>query len=167
MFVHWNAALPTAWWLSNRLHTRRSLKTGLNQKSQGAISGLYGGCGKVLIPCGSKYSFTKADFWVGALSCNKWYPGYQCADGHCCNVSGRLLYTLTYSYKLTRASTLRQKRWFQFPHCEHSICSYIPAASAYEVYISQLIRYSRTCGSSNEFIYREVLLTRKLVPRGS
>jgi hypothetical protein len=80
-----------------------------------------------------------------------------------CNVSGRLLYTLTYSYKLTRASTLRPKRWFQFPHCEHSICSYIPAASGYEVYISQSIRYARTCGSSNEFIYREVLLTRKLL----
>ena len=117
----------------------------------------------VLIPCVSKYSFTKVDFWAGALSCNKWYPGYQCVDGHCCNVSGRLLYTLTYSYKLTRASTLRQKRWFQFPHCEHSICSYTFQQHLHMKYISQLIRYSRTCGSSNEFIYREVLLTRKLL----
>jgi hypothetical protein len=40
------------------------------------------------------------------------------------------------------------------------ICSNIPA---YEVYISQLIRYSRDCGSYHDFLDRELLLTRKLL----
>jgi len=32
------------------------------------------------------------------------------------------------------------------------ICSNIPAASAYGVYISYLIRYSRDCGSYNDIL---------------
>jgi hypothetical protein len=45
--------------------------------------------------------------------------------------------------------TLRKKRWFPFSHCELSICSNIPAAPAYgvHVYIFQLKRHSRACGS--------------------
>jgi len=43
------------------------------------------------------------------------------------------------------------------------ICSNIPAAPAYGVYISQLIRYSRTCGSYLDFLDRELLLTRKIL----
>ena len=43
------------------------------------------------------------------------------------------------------------------------ICSNIPAAPAYGVYISQLIRYSRACGSYQDFLDRWLLLTRKLV----
>ena len=43
------------------------------------------------------------------------------------------------------------------------ICSNIPAAPAYGVYISQLIRYSRTYGSCQDFIDRGLLLTRKLL----
>jgi hypothetical protein len=43
------------------------------------------------------------------------------------------------------------------------ICSNIPAAPAYGVYISQLIRYSRTCGSYQDFLDRGLLLTRKLL----
>jgi hypothetical protein len=34
------------------------------------------------------------------------------------------------------------------------ICSNIPAAPAYGVYISQLIRYSRACGSYQDFLDR-------------
>ncbi len=43
------------------------------------------------------------------------------------------------------------------------ICRNIPSASAYAVYISQLIRYSSACGSYHDFIDRELLLTRKLL----
>jgi hypothetical protein len=39
------------------------------------------------------------------------------------------------------------------------ICSNIPAASAYEVFISQLIRYSRACGTYQDFLDRGLLLT--------
>ena len=44
-------------------------------------------------------------------------------------------------------------------------CSNIPAAPASGVYISQLIRYSRACGSYHDFLDRELLLTRKLHDR--
>jgi hypothetical protein len=43
------------------------------------------------------------------------------------------------------------------------ICSNIPAESAYGVYIFQLIRYSRACGSYQDFLDRGLLLTRKLL----
>lgn len=46
---------------STRLSPRRSLMTGFHQKSHEATSGPYGGSGKVLIQCVSKYSFTTAD----------------------------------------------------------------------------------------------------------
>ena len=46
------------------------------------------------------------------------------------------------------------------------ICSNIPAAPAYGVYISQLIRYSRACGSYQDFLDRGLLLTRKLLNQG-
>ena len=46
------------------------------------------------------------------------------------------------------------------------ICSNIPAAPAYEVYISLLIRYSRACGSYQDFSDRGLLLTRKLLNQG-
>ena len=42
------------------------------------------------------------------------------------------------------------------------ICSNILAAPENEVYISQLSRYSRTCGSYHDFLDRWLLLTRKL-----
>jgi hypothetical protein len=48
----------------------------------------------------------------------------------------------------------------------HSICSNISAAPAYGVYISQLIRYSRACGSYRDFLDRGLLLTRKLLNQG-
>jgi hypothetical protein len=46
------------------------------------------------------------------------------------------------------------------------ICSNIPAAPTYGVSVSQLIRYSRTCGSYQDIIDRGLLLTRKLLNQG-
>jgi hypothetical protein len=45
-------------------------------------------------------------------------------------------------------------------------CSNIPAALAYGVYISQMIRYSRACGSYQDVLDRGLLLTRKLLNQG-
>jgi hypothetical protein len=46
------------------------------------------------------------------------------------------------------------------------ICSNIPAAHAYGVSLSQLIRYSRACGSYQDFLNRRLLLTRKFLNQG-
>ena len=46
------------------------------------------------------------------------------------------------------------------------ISSNIPAAPAYGVYISRLIRYSRVCCSYQDFLDKELLLTRKLLNQG-
>ena len=46
------------------------------------------------------------------------------------------------------------------------ICSTIPAAPAYGVYISLLIRYYRACGFYQDFLDRGLLLTRKLLNQG-
>jgi len=46
------------------------------------------------------------------------------------------------------------------------ICSNIPAAPAYGIYISQLIRYSRACCSYQDFFDRGLLLARKLLNQG-
>ena len=56
---------------------------------------------------------------------------------------------------------------FNFPIVNFSfICSNIPAAPAYGVYISQSIRYSRDCGSYQDFLDRGLLLTKKLQNQG-
>ena len=56
---------------------------------------------------------------------------------------------------------------FNFPIVNFPfICNNIPAAPAYGVYISQLIRYSRACGSYQDFLDRVLLLTRKLLNQG-
>ena len=50
---------------------------------------------------------------------------------------------------------------FNFPIVNFPfICSNIPAAPAYGVYISQMIRYSRVFGSYQDFLDRGLLLTR-------
>ena len=50
---------------------------------------------------------------------------------------------------------------FNFPIVNFPfICSNIPVAPAYGVYISQLIRYSRACGYYQDFLDRGLLLTR-------
>jgi hypothetical protein len=59
---------------------------------------------------------------------------------------------------------------FNFPIVNFPlICINIPVAPAYGVYkmyISQLIRYSRACGSYQDFPDRGLLLTRKLLNQG-
>ena len=56
---------------------------------------------------------------------------------------------------------------FNFPIVNFPfICSNIPAAPAYGVYISKLIQYSRVCGSYQDFLDRGLLLTRKLLNQG-
>ena len=53
---------------------------------------------------------------------------------------------------------------FNFPIANFPcIYSNIPAAPAYGVYISQLIRYSGACGSYQYFLHRGLLLTRRLL----
>jgi hypothetical protein len=62
---------------------------------------------------------------------------------------------------------LRRKLYDNFPVMNFPfICSNIPAAPAYGVYISQLIRYFRACGSYQDFLDRGLLLTRKLLNQG-
>ena len=67
---------------------------------------------------------------------------------------------------------LRTKLWdnrddIHFPIVNFPfICSNIPAAPAYGVYISKLIRYSRACGSYQDSLDRGLLLTRKLMNQG-
>jgi hypothetical protein len=46
------------------------------------------------------------------------------------------------------------------------ICSNIPTVPAYGAYISQLIWYSRACGSCQDALDRGLLLTRKLLNQG-
>jgi len=56
---------------------------------------------------------------------------------------------------------------FNFPIVSFPfICSNIPAAPAYGVYISQLIWYSTACSSYQDFLDRGLLLTRKLLNQG-
>jgi hypothetical protein len=56
--------------------------------------------------------------------------------------------------------TSRQKRLFKFSLFPF-ICSIILAAPAYGVHISQLIRYSRACGSFQDFLYRGFVAANK------
>ena len=56
---------------------------------------------------------------------------------------------------------------FSFPIVNFPfLCSNIPAAPAYGVYISQLVRYSRACISYHDFLDRGLLLTKKLLHQG-
>jgi hypothetical protein len=56
---------------------------------------------------------------------------------------------------------------FNFPIVNFPfICSNIPAAPAYGVYISQMIRYSKVCGSYQDFFDIGLLLTRKKMSQG-
>ena len=53
---------------------------------------------------------------------------------------------------------------FNFPIVNFPfMCSNIPASPAYGVHISQLIRYSRACGSYQGVLDRGLLLPRKLL----
>ena len=56
---------------------------------------------------------------------------------------------------------------FNFPIVNFPfICSNIAAEPAYGVFISQLIPYSRTCGSYQDFLDRGLLITMKLQNQG-
>ena len=74
--------------------------------------------------------------------------------------------------EIDREGRLRTKLYdkrddFNFPIVNFPfICSNIPTAPAYGVYLSQMIRYSRACGSYQDFLDRGLLLTRKLLNQG-
>jgi hypothetical protein len=62
-----------------------------------------------------------------------------------------------------RKKHYNKKDYFNFPIVNFPfICSNNPAESAIGVFISQLIRYLRVCGSYQDFLDRGLLLTRKL-----
>ena len=91
-----------------------------------------------------------------------------------------LLYTWTHfaSYldihiEINSVHKLRTKLYdktdhFIFPDVNFQLilCSLIPAAPAYGVYLSQLIRYCRCCGSYHDILDRVLLLFRKLLKQG-
>ena len=69
--------------------------------------------------------------------------------------------------KFDMNKTLRQIDYLNFSIVNFPfICSNLPAAHEYGVYISQLIRYSRAYGSYEDFLDRGLLLTRKLLNHG-
>ena len=76
----------------------------------------------------------------------------------------RLASYLDLHLKIDNEGRLRTKLYdkrddFNFPILNFPfICSNIPAAPAYRVYISQLMRYHRACGSYQDFLYRGLLL---------
>ena len=80
--------------------------------------------------------------------------------------------SLDLHFEIASACRLRTKlddKWnyFNFPIVNFpSLCSNIPEAPAYGVYISKLIRYSRACGSYQDFLDRGWQLTRKLLNQG-
>ena len=66
-----------------------------------------------------------------------------------------------------RAKLYDKRDDFNFPIVNFPfMCSNIPAAPVFVVYISQLIWYSRACGSYHDFFDRELLVTRKLLNQG-
>ena len=59
------------------------------------------------------------------------------------------------------------KNYFNFPMVNFPfICSNIPAELVHGVYISQLLLYSRACGSYHDVLDRGLLPTRKLLNYG-
>jgi hypothetical protein len=88
------------------------------------------------------------------------------------NIKEIILYYLDLHLEIENDGRLRSKLYdkrddFNFPIVNFPfICSNIPAVPAYRVYISQFIRYSRTCGSYQDFMDRGLLLTRKLLRQG-
>ena len=69
-------------------------------------------------------------------------------------------------------STIYQSKWkliveFNFPIVNFPfLSSNIPSAPAYGVYVSQLIRYARTCLNYQDFMERGKVLTQKLLSQG-
>jgi hypothetical protein len=76
------------------------------------------------------------------------------------HIRGNLWHRYLIAVNQVMMATVKLSKWWL-----QLICN-IPAAPAYGVYISQLIRYSRACGSYQDFIDRGLLLTRKLLNQG-
>ena len=77
-----------------------------------------------------------------------------------------LVFNANYSFKISclmKVTNVKHLHFYDIIQHFPFICSNIPAAPAYGVYISQLIRYSSACGSYQNFLDRELLLTRKLL----
>jgi hypothetical protein len=87
---------------------------------------------------------------------------------NCSLDSRKLLYTITNDKEgrlKTKLYDIRDD--FNFPIVSFPfICSNIPAAPEYGVYISRFIRYFRYCGSYQDFLDRGLPLTRKLLTQG-
>ena len=66
--------------------------------------------------------------------------------------------------QITKDKNLLQKRGLWFPNVNFPfLCSIIPAAPAYGVHVSRLIRYSRACITYHEFHNGRLLLTSQLL----
>jgi len=66
-----------------------------------------------------------------------------------------------------RTKLYDKRDYFNFPIVNFPfVCSNNPAAPAYGVYISQLLRYSRACVCYQDFLDRGLLLTKKLLNQG-
>jgi hypothetical protein len=66
-----------------------------------------------------------------------------------------------------RTKLYDKKDYFNFPIVNFLfICCNIPVVPAYGVYISQLLWYSRACGSYQDFLDKGLLPTRKLLNQG-
>ena len=60
-----------------------------------------------------------------------------------------------------------KRDYFNFPIVNFPfLSSNIPSAPAYGVYVSQLIRYARTCSNYQDFMERGKVLTTKLLSEG-
>jgi hypothetical protein len=91
---------------------------------------------------------------------NKWYhrERYLCRSASYLDLRIKI-----YSEGWLRTKLYYRRDDFNFPIVNFPfICSNIPAAPAYGVFISQVIWYSRACGSYLDFLDRGLLLTRKL-----
>jgi hypothetical protein len=72
-----------------------------------------------------------------------------------------------YSERLLRTKSYDKRDYFNFPIVNFPfICCNIPTSPVYGVYISQMIRYSRACGSYEDFLDRGLLLSSKLLNQG-
>ena len=73
-----------------------------------------------------------------------------------------VLHLRIYSVGRLRTKHYEKRDDFNFPIVNFpSICSNIPAAPACEVYISQMIRYYRACGSNHDFPDWRQLLSKR------
>ena len=113
--------------------------------------------------------------WAGQSLCCSRYPQWQhqlreLEIKETTETSASSSYLDCYLYidngKLT--TRLYDKRDdFNFPSVNFPfLSSNIPSAPAYGVYVSQLIRYARTCSNYQDFMERGKVLTQKLLSQG-